>query len=237
MTTITDYRTSVRTMLRDTAGNAVFDANGNVTTPANPSLYVFQDYEIDSFTQSGVLLYSRFRPRRKPYMLSLVSGQAQYTLPVDWMFKDAESFNKAVQPPPHVDINDFASFVLPSLNTAAQLFTDLEFDWYDSDQFVIVNPTPQANATIPFAYFCAHTADVSSSTIPAQDFDNVVMAASSRALDVLAVDKGQKMQKYKIGQGLQIDDTAVAQRLQEQAKEFMAMFDRNVRLRPFGVMG
>ncbi|GIM47034.1 hypothetical protein DNHGIG_25830 [Collibacillus ludicampi] len=227
MATIADYRLSVRTMIRDTAGLGA--------TP-NPSQFIFQDWEIDAFTQSAVLAYSKYRGRRKPYTLTLQPGQSQYPLPADWMTVDLASFHQAIGLDSDVDLSQFASFVLPSLNPSIPL-KDLTFDWYDSDQFVLVSPTPQATATINFAYFAAHTVDQNGSSIPSADFDYVVLAAASRVLDTLAVDRGMKMQKYKIGQGLMIDDSEVAKRLQEQAKAYWERFEQFVRFRPFGVMG
>jgi 20S proteasome alpha/beta subunit len=220
MATIADFRASVRTMIRDT----------------NSASYVYDDPEIDSFTQSAVLAYTRFKPRRKPFTLSLVSGQVQYTLPADWRDVDLEAFNKAVAPPTCIDTDQFVGFVMPTLNGAPDL-TNAGFDWYDDDQFVVINPTPQGAADISFAYYAMHAVDDTSSSIPAKDYDAVVLAAASRALDALAIEKGQKMQKYKIGQGLNIDNTAVAQRLQEQAKTYWCRFEEHVRFQPFGVMG
>lgn len=224
---ISDYRAQVRTMIRDIAGGGA--------TP-NPSLYIFQDQEIDTFTQSGVMSYSKYRRRRKPYTLNLQANVAQYTLPTDWVAVDLVSFNKAIGPAPNVDVSEFVGFVLPSLNPALPL-NQITFDWYNSDQYVIVNPTPQAAAAIPFSYLTNHTVDANGSSIPAQDSDYVVLAAASRALDALAIDRGTKMQKYKIGQGLMIDDSEVAKRLQEQAKAYWERFEKFVCHRPLGVSG
>lgn len=224
---LSDYRAQVRTMIRDIAGGGA--------TP-NPSLYIFQDGEIDTFTQSGVFAYSKYRRRRKPYTLNLQANVAQYTLPPDWVTADIQSFNNAVGPAPDVDVSEFVGFVLPTLNPSMPLY-QLTFDWYDSDQYVIVSPTPQAAASIPFAYYINHTVDMNGSSIPASDTDYVVLAAASRALDALAVDRGLKMQKYKIGQNLLIDDSEVAKRLQEQAKTYWERFEKFVCYRPVGVMG
>lgn len=228
-TTLTDYRNKIRPLIRDVAGNGL--------TP-NPALYILQDYEIDIFTESAVNLYTQYKSRKKPYTLQLVSGQSQYTLPSDWIMKDSESFCKAVEPPNISDdvFHQFSGFVLSSLNPAAS-FGSMVFDWYDSDQYVIISPTPQVAGSISFKYHISHVIDESSSSIPKSDMNYVVYCASSLALQSIAVDKGQKLQKYKIGQGLQIDNSEVAVRMQEQAKAFWCQFEDNIIYRPFGVMG
>lgn len=224
--TISDYRLQVRTLIRDIAGLGA--------TP-NTSLFWFQDSEIDQFTQSAVQIYSRYRSRRKPYTLSLVANTNQYTLPSDWIKPDMQSFSQATAPS-DVNLMEFSSFVLPSINPSGSL-PDLVFDWYNSDQYVLVNPTPMANYTINFAYYTYHTVDTNGSTIPVNDSYAVVLAAASRALDALAVDRGTKMQKYKIGKGLQIDNQKVAEHLQAESSNLWSRFEQMIVKRPYGVMG
>lgn len=216
---LSDYITNVRTMIRD-------------VDPSNP---IFSDDEIDSFVQAGVLFYSRFKARRRPYTLTLQSGVSQYTLPSDWMTVDQETFNEAVDEKP-VDLRQYAGFVLPTLN-AVPTFNELEFVFYDDDQFLLVNPAPGQVAAINFTYFAEHSIDDASCTIPSKDAHAVILASASQALNTLAVDRGLKMQKYKIGQGLQIDDSEIAKRMQEQAQKYYEQFERLIRMRPFGVMG
>lgn len=220
--TIVDYRSQVRTVISD-----------KVSTQ-----YIFQDSEIDQFTQTGVLAYSKYKGRRKPYTLILTTGVSQYTLPADWVSRNASAFNNAIAPTPDVNAFDFASFVSPTMNiNSSASLNNVVFDWYDSDQYVIVTPTPQATVIIPFSYYASHTVDISGSSIPAIESDYVVLAAASRALEAIAIDRSMKMQKYKIGQGLSIDDSDVAVRLQEEAKVYWERFEKFVCYRPFGVTG
>lgn len=216
---LTDYITNVRTMIRDN----------------NAASYIFQDPEIQSFIQAGVLFYSRFKPRMRPITLPLQAGVKQYSLPSDWMSVDQVAFDEATKRKP-VDLHQYAGFVLPTLN-AAPSFDELEFVFYDSDQFLLINPAPGQDAAIDFVYYAQHTIDGTTSTVPTIDSHAVMLASASQALNTLAIDKGLKMQKYKIGQGLQIDDSEIAKRMQEQAKSYYDEFERLVRFRPFGVMG
>jgi hypothetical protein len=216
---LSDYVTNVRTMIRDNDTNSP----------------IFSDNEISSFVQAGVLFYSRFKARRRPYTLNLQPGVNQYTLPSDWMTVDQETFNEAVNVKP-VDLRQYAGFVLPTLN-AVPTFNELEFVFYDDDQFLMISPAPGQVAAVNFTYFALHSIDDTTCTVPAKDAHAVVLASSSQALNTLAIDRGLKMQKYKIGQGLQIDDTEIAKRMQEQAKAYYEEFERLVRMRPFGVMG
>jgi hypothetical protein len=227
---LSDYIMSIRYAIRDTQGIG-----------GDPTLYVFQDTELEPHLRSGIAVYSKYRTRRKPYTLTLQPGIAQYTLPSDWVRVDKESFDNAIGSPMTYDyqerlLNQFASFVLPNISGGWALH-DLSFDWYDSDQYVIVNPTPQSTAQLTFSYLTQHNIDDQTSTVADSDADYVVLAAASRALDALAIDRGTKMQKYKIGQGLQIDDSEVAKRLQEQAKTYWDRFENFMVFRPFGVSG
>lgn len=231
-TTIINFETSVRMLIRDWGG-------GTADAPVSAN-YVFTNTELDAFIQSAVTQYSKFRPRRIPWTFNMIAQQSQYTLPNDWIHVDDEMFNDAINinSPDPFDLmtmqNQFASFVLPNINNAYPLY-QLDFEWYDSDLFVIVNPIPQSNASINAAYWAYHQVNTTESTVPQIDYDAVTFAAASRALDALAVDKGQKMQKYKIGQGLQIDDSLIAERMQQQAQEYWKKFENQISLRPFGV--
>lgn len=224
MAVLSDYVTNVRIMVRD----------------SDSSNYTFSDPEITAFIQSGISDYSVYRPRRRPFTLVMTPNVGQYSLPDDWISADLEMFNTAVNinsPDPFdtmTMMNQYASFVLPNINNAYPLY-QLDFEWYNSDKSVVVSPVPQANASIDFAYYAIHEIDSSQSTVPQQDMDAVVLASSARALKVLAVDKGQRMQKYKLGQGLQIDDSIIAKNLEEQAKTFHDDFINKVANRPFGV--
>lgn len=200
--------------------------------PNNP---IFTDPEITSFINAGVLFYSRFKARMRPYTLEMQSGVKQYTLPTDWISADQVSFDEVTKRKP-VDLTQFASFVLPTLN-AAPSFDELEFVFYDSDQFLMVNPAPGQNASIDFVYYAQHTIDDNNCTVPAIDSHAVVLASASQALNTLAIDRGLKMQKYRVGLHLQIDDSEIAKRLQEQAQKYYDEFEKLVRFRPFGVMG
>jgi hypothetical protein len=216
---LADYVTNVRTMIRDN----------------NSASYIFQDTEIQSFIQAGVLFYSRFKARRRPYTLQLQAGVSQYTLPTDWISADQVTFDDATKREP-VDLTQFATFVLPTLN-ASPSFDELEFVFYDSDQYVLVNPAPGQDATIDFDYYAMHSIDNTNCTIPAIDSHAVTLASASQALNTLAIDRGLKMQKYRFGLHLQIDDSEIAVRLQQQAQKYYDEFERLVRMRPFGVMG
>lgn len=219
MKTLDDYAENVRMMIRD----------------SNEDSYIFEDLEIESFIQAGVLFYSRYKARRRPYTLHLLPGVKQYTLPDDWMYVDQESFNDVTRIKV-TDLNQYAGFALPTLNTVPS-FSELDFTFYDEDQFVIISPAPMQEADLDFNYFAMHSIISDSSTVPAMDFQAVTLASASQALNTLAIDRGLKMQKYKIGQGLQIDDSEVAKRLQEMAEKYYGQFEKLVRFRPFGVMG
>jgi ASC-1-like (ASCH) protein len=216
---LSDYVTNVRTMIRDTDSGS----------------FIFEDTEIESFVQAGVLFYSRYNARKRPYTLTLSPGVKQYTLSDDWMSVDQVSFNEAVGVKV-VDLRQYAGFVLPTLN-AAPSFNELDFVFYDEDQYLIVSPSPMENANIDFDYYGSHTISKDACTVPQIDSHAVTLASASQALDALAIDRGLKMQKYKVGQNLQIDDTEVAKRLQEMAQRYYDKFEQLVRYRPFGVMG
>lgn len=221
MSTLNDFISTVRTMIRD----------------QNSSSYTFQDPDLTTHINSAVRTYSRYRKRKKPYTLSFVSGQSQYTLPSDWITVDLESFQRAIYSSHNeIHLDEFASFVLPNLNNSIEL-QDATFNWYDSDHYLIVNPTPQYLASFTFDYYIAHSVDSSSSTIPDIDLDNVCYLASAEALKALVVDKGSQMQKYKIGQGLTIDDSSVAKHLMDAVNHYYGIFEHNVIKRPYGVRG
>jgi hypothetical protein len=196
---------------------------------------LFTDDEIDEFVQDGTSWYSRYKPRRIPFTLNLVAGQSQYTLPSDWIRVDKASFNKCINPSSNVDLTQFTSFVLPTLNNNA-LLQETSFDWYDSELYVIVSPTPQSTQSLSFSYYAMHQLTNDLFTIPQPDIIALSYISASFALNALAVDKGSKMQKYKVGQGLQIDDTEVAKRVQEQAEKYEHMFNKFIRFRPIGGM-
>lgn len=215
---LSDYVTNVRTMIRDN----------------NSASYIFQDPEIESFVQAGVLFYSRYKARRRPYTLSLLPGVKQYSLPDDWMTVNPVTFNQAIGLK-LVNVGEYAGFVLPTLN-AVPSFNELQFEWFDEDQLLMVSPPPMENANVDFDYYAIHTISTDASTVPAIDAHAVTLASASQALNVLAIDRGLKMQKYKIGQGLQIDDSEIAKRMQEMAQRYYEEFERLIRFRPLGVM-
>jgi|SRR5579875_70781 len=216
---LSDYIANVRTMIRDN----------------NAASYIFQDSEIQSFIQAGVLFYSRYKARRRPYTLQLQPGVQQYTLPSDWIRVDQESFNEAVGIK-EVDLRQYVGFVLPSLN-AVPSFSEMDFEFYDQDQLLMVSPAPGQSANLNFDYYAMHTISSTVCTVPVIDSHAVTLASASQALNTLAIDRGLKMQKYRVGQHLQIDDSEIAKRLQEQAQKYYDEFERLVRFRPFGVMG
>lgn len=216
---LSDYVTNVRTTVRDN----------------NPASYLFTDDEIKAFIQAGVLFYSRYKPRLRPYTLSLQPGLKQYTLPDDWKSVDQVSFNQAVGVKV-VDLRQYAGFVLPTLN-AAPSFNELDFAFYDEDHYLIVSPAPMEAANIDFSYYAMHSITDSASTVPAIDAHAVALASASQVLNTLAIDRGLKMQKYKVGMHLQIDDSEISKRMQEQAQKYYDEFEKLVRYRPFGVMG
>jgi hypothetical protein len=220
MSTLSDYIDSVRWMVRD----------------SDFRNYVFEDEELTPFINTAVRTFSKYRSKRKPYTLSLQPSQGQYTLPSDWITVDKESFDRTVHPSPEVDFAQYASFVLPNINNNMEL-QNTNFDWYDSDQFVIVTPTPMYSANLTFAYITSHTVDDDHSTIPDINMDFVCYLAAAEALKVLSVDKGSKMQKYKIGSGLSIDDSEIPNHLMAIADKYEGIFHKNIVSRPYGVSG
>jgi len=79
MALLSDLETMVRTQIRD-----------------NGTTQVFQNAEIDHFIYDAVAQYSRYRSRKRPFTLNIVSGQTQYTLPTDWMTVEVRSFDTAI---------------------------------------------------------------------------------------------------------------------------------------------
>lgn len=214
------YRKITRTLLRDSLKVAFPD-----------------DDEIDLFVTMAVKKYSFHRPRMVPYTLTLEAGIKNYPLPDDWVRADTLAFSEAIYPPGvNFDLTEFTSFVLPNINMSYPL-KELTFKWYDENRNVVVQPTPQASMSIDFAYYAAHIVDDTQCTIGAFYQEAVCQLATSYGLRELAVTKGQRMQKYKIGQGLQIDDSDIPVHLERSANKHERAFLKIVVDVPFGVMG
>ncbi|MCL4440232.1 MAG: hypothetical protein M1609_06485 [Firmicutes bacterium] len=226
--TITDLITEFRIQIRD-----------NGTTQA------LTDPEVTQFITDGLRTYSKYRPRKRPTTINVLAGQSTYALPADWMDRDYESFDAAINPP--VPISPMTAMTMSpfTLLSAAQLIAkplaayeqDVQYDFYPSDLQLIITPVPQMAYTLTFDYFACHAADTNSCTVPVFDVDNALLPGIVKALRSIATDYSVKLQLYKMGNNIEVDDRTVAKNLQNRADELNKQFERDIVKRPIGNAG
>lgn len=222
MATIADFITRVRNQIRD-----------NGTTKA------FSDDELTQFIQDSIMVYSKYKRRKRSFTLNLIQGQTEYSLPEDWMTVDNESFRKAITPQPLPDPSVYAlPFIYVNQPLGVQVST-MDFNWYDDDQTLITDAAPFQNYTLTFDYYAFHTVDSNKTTIAMQFQYYAVLPACEKALRALATDYSVKLQKYKVGSrgGIEIDDSKIADQLLAQADDYREQFRKEIILRPYGTAG
>jgi len=209
MSTIYDYVQRVRNQIRD---NGTVQAFPDATdyTLATPAIVANNSPELTQFVNDALAEYSRYRPLKKPYTLNIVAGQAQYSLPSDWMAMD------------------FTSISAP-----------LEITWYDDSQIAVISNKPQANYTLNFNYYAYHQATTTTATIPRQWEYIAMLPACECALRAIATDQSVKLQKYKIAGnlGFEVDNHTIAEHLMKLADDYREEYRKQVILRPYGTMG
>lgn len=226
--TITDLITELRTQIRD-----------NGTTKA------LTDTEVTQFITDGFRTYSKYRPRKRQITINVVAGQTTYQLPTDWIERDYESFDAAVNPPLPISPMTALSMSPFTLLSVTELIAkpmaayevETQYDFYPSDLQLIITPAPQMAYALAFDYFACHTADLTSSTVPFFDEDNALLPGVVKALRSIATDYSVKLQHYKMGNNIEVDDKTVAKNLQNRAEELEKQFERDIIKRPTGTMG
>lgn len=212
----------------------------------NGTTQALTDPEVQQFIVDGFRTYSRYRPRRRSTTVNVVTGQTVYTLPNDWIDRDYDSFNAAINPPPPVDPMKLSPF---SFVSAAQLMarpmaayeTEVQYDFYPSDLQMVISKAPQSSYDLTFDYLAYHTADFTATpitcTVPYLDIDNALIPGVVKALRSIATDYSVKLQMYKEGNNIEVDDRTVAKNLQSRADELEKQFERDIILRPSGMAG
>ena len=238
MATIFDLVQAVRPVIRDTGAYPnqafmdVLDSNSLPIPGSNPEL---QQFVFDSVVNH----YSRWMPRRRPLALTLNPGQTTYMLPVDWKTVDNVSFNKAIAPAPPIN---WAAYCLPYVYLNEPLGIQenrMAFNWYDSDQALILGAAPLGKYTLTFDYFAYHQCDATGCSVPVYEQHYALLPACEHALRALATDQSVKLQKYRMGgrYGLEIDDTQIVKSLIALADSYAAQFQSDVVQRPYGASG
>ena len=225
---VADLITELRTQIRD---NGITQA--------------LTDSEVTQFITDGFRTYSKYRTRKRPTTINVIAGQSNYTLPIDFMTEDYESFSDAVNPPPFItpmQAMDMSPFTLISqvqitAPPMASYQQQVKYDFYPSDLLLIITPIPQASYALAFDYYAYHTADASNCTVPYVDIDNALLPGGVKALRSIATDYSVKLQKYKMGNNIEVDDKTIATNLQKRADELDKQFERDIIKRPSGIVG
>lgn len=209
-----------------------------LSEPYAPAL---SDQEIMQFINDGFRTYSKYRPRKRSTTIQVVKGQSAYTLPSDWIERDYDSWERAIDPPPVADPDTMMPFTFIS---TAELIArpmayvmDVAYDFYPSDLQMVITPSPQASYELQFDYYAYHTADSTSCSVPFVDMDNALLSGLVKGIRAIATDYSTKLQLYKAGNNIQIDDRTVAVNLQNRANELNKQFERDIIKRPQGSMG
>lgn len=226
--TITDLITELRTQIRD-----------NGTTQA------LTNTEVTQFITDGLRTYSKYRPRKRPITINVIAGQSTYPLPNDWIERDYESFDAAINPPLPISPMTALSMSPFTLLSVTQLIAkpmaahevETQYDFYPSDLQLIITPVPQMAYALTFDYFSLHTSDATSCTVPFFDIDNALLPGAVKALRSIATDYSVKLQHYKMGNNIEVDDKLVAKNLQNRADELEEQFERDIIKRPSGMAG
>lgn len=207
-------------------------------TPNAPAL---SDLEVTQFITDGLRTYSRYRPRKESVTLAIIQGQSSYDLPVDWIDREFDSWKLAIDPPPVIDpdrLMPFTFIATTQLIARPMAYaTDVSYDFYSSDLKLVITPPPQASYNLTFDYFAYHTASSSGCTVPYVDLDNALLPGLVKGLRSIAVDFSVKLQMYKAGNNITVDDRTVATNLQKRADELENQFLRDIIRRPIAAMG
>jgi hypothetical protein len=226
--TITDLIAEFRTQIRD-----------------NGSAQALTDVEVTQFITDGLRTYSKYRTRKRPTTINVIAGQSNYTLPTDFIAQDYESFDEAVNPPPLIT-PDRAMMMSPfTLISQIQITAppmshyqrQVKYDFYPSDLLLTISPIPQLSYVLNFDYYAYYTADTNGCTVPYLDIDNALLPGCVKALRSIATDYSVKLQMYKTGNDIEIDDRTVAKNLQARATELEKQFERDIIKRPSGMTG
>lgn len=211
----------------------------------NGATEVFTDAELTDFINDAVFQFSRYRPRKRPYVLQLVQTQSDYTLPDDWMKVDAKSFNEAIHPKPSVGLYGVYAYEFNTMMmTPANIgLINIKWEFYDDDLLLTATPAPLSNYTLNFNYMAYHqvTSNAAPSpipcTIPKQNQATAMYWASSQALQALVIDQ-TKLGKYRLGSstssGIEVDNSETIQILNKMSDNFMTQWKNEIMNRPRG---
>jgi len=209
-----------------------------VGTPTLPAL---SDAEVTQFITDGLRTYSKYRPRKRSTSIAVVSGQSTYPLPADWVEREFESWERAINPPPVIEPDRLMPFTFIAttrlIATPMAYAMDVSYDFYPSDLELVITPAPQASYALTFDYFAYHTAEGPSCTVSYLDLDNALLPGIVKGIRSIATDYSVKLQMYKAGNNITVDDRTVATNLQNRANELDKQFERDIIRRPIGVMG
>ena len=236
MSTIYDYVQYVRNQIRDNGAVQAFpDVIDNTLT--TPAIVPNNSPELTQFVNDSAREYERYRPLRKPFTLNLQLGQTQYALPDDWISVDQPTFQAAISPQPAPDLSVYAlPFIQVSQPMGSQAST-MKFNWYDDSQLLVLSTAPLAAYSLQFDYYASHSIGTSGSSLPRQWEYVALLPACEKALMAIATDQAVKLQKYKIHNAVDVDNTKIAEHLIKLADGWRDEFRKQVILRPYGAQG
>lgn len=226
--TLAHVRTAVRGLIRDTGTTRVFPLDEDFDEP---------------YIRQALNEYSERRPRRVPfYKLEIQAGVGAYNLPVDWLRRDEDSWQKAFGTP--AGRYQYVPYPAGSLavNQAAPyppswLAVGAEARFLDDQQQLLIYPEPVTAATLVFDYLAVHVvdpADATLTTVGMLDRAIIERIAAANVLDAIAVEK-ELLLKYKLARGLEIDNTRVPEELKSSAAGYrqaaLVQFGRPVMMR------
>lgn len=218
-----------------TDGTVTWAYVGPVYDPA------LSDAEITQFVNDSLRTYSKYRAHRRSTTIHVLSGQATYTLPTDWIQQDYASFDLAVNPSPVIDpmrLMPFTFIATTELIARPMSYElDTSFNFYPGDLQMAISPVPNSSYDLTFDYFAYHTADSQSVTVPYMDIDNALLPGAAKAIRSIATDYAVKLQQYKVGNNIEVDNRTVATNLKKQADDLDAQFVRDIIRRPYGSAG
>lgn len=221
----------VRVQIRDNCTPQVFPDVIDVSSPNSPVLN--NSPELTQFVTGGIAQYSRYRPLKKQLVLAIVASKMTYDLPDDWIKADLPSFRRATEPR---CFPDTVEYMLPNIQISAPnnvTQSAMRYDFYDDQRQLILSAAPVADTTLTFDYFAIHTA----ATIPSLWVEAALLPACEKALRAIAVDQAVKLQKYKVANQIEIDNSKISLHLQTQADGYRDRFRQEIVNRPIGSMG
>lgn len=235
MLTINDLVGIIRTQIRDNGTTQVFS---DVAAPGTSTIIPNSSRELTLFAWAALGDFSRYHSLRKRYTLDIVQGQTIYPLPEDWLGRDPQSFERAVEPyrhdGEHEGWQDLWEYRLPYVPLSALLSQNRlqDFAWYDDSREIVMNIPPTNTYALTFDYFARH----SPQTLPIQWHSIAMLTACARALDAIATDQSVKLQLYRIRNELTVDNRTISDKLRKQADDYRAQFKTEVRMQAFGAM-